>query len=502
MLGLPLAALAVVAVLLSINLGSSKPAQADFPHAGVDFSIGIDAACDSSGTPTGKCEQALGGPFKVTAKLNSNGGEAMSGYDTVLNYTAGLTLVNDKPSVPAGGPNQALVQQGSPNNWPPCGFPASNLVTIGTAAVGCGLGIGGVPATYTGPLYQINFECNGTVTSSETVTLVHGTGNTSITAADGVTTHGEAGGTSESITINCVAATFTPLPTATSTPPPIPRMQKDCDAAEGVQTLCNVFLTRQGAKIPPVRCEESTNVIAINEVINQVPVTINPKGELQDVAAFEFEVRFDSKKVCVNLVPAQQWVDAGAICLVRDKDSSTLEGIAQIGCVTSGKGVDTDGLNLATIEVRPQPELYSVIRPNQDNGQVVQILNQNCELADEQGMPVPIFSCEDADITFRFLEGDVDGPDCDVDVFDTQQVAFRWGANKGSLLYNSFMDLEPSGHGVNGDGDIDIKDIQFVFGRFGSEGIPQKVAKGVSGGGCTGDGTTIWPPQLPVNPKV
>jgi hypothetical protein len=123
------------------------------------------------------------------------------------------------------------------------------------------------------------------------------------------------------------------------------------------------------------------------------------------------------------------------------------------------------------------------MRPNQDNGIPVQILNQGCNLADEQGHAIPVFSCEDADLTFRYLEGDIDGPDCDVDVFDTQQVAFRWGVHKGSLLYNTFMDLEPSGQ-VKGNGAIDIKDVQFVFGRFGST--------------CTAP----WPAQAPVNPKA
>jgi hypothetical protein len=237
--------------------------------------------------------------------------------------------------------------------------------------------------------------------------------------------------------------------------------------------LSNEWLERQGTKIPPQTCAQSDDVATLTEQIGTEIATLSPKGEPQSLAAFEFEVRFDHTKVCVNLSPSAQFqalVDSGdAICFVQDKDSSTLEGIARIGCVTIGKGFQDElsGFELATIEVRPQPELYSQIRPNQDNGQAVQLLNQNCELADEQGHAVPIFSCEDADITFRYLEGDVDGPDCDVDVLDTQQVAFRWGVNKGSLLYNSFMDLEPSGQ-VKGDGDIDIKDIQFVFGRHGS----------------------------------
>ena len=84
----------------------------------------------------------------------------------------------------------------------------------------------------------------------------------------------------------------------------------------------------------------------------------------------------------------------------------------------------------------------------------------------QQGHPIPIFSCEDAAITVRYLEGDVE-PDCQVDAIDQQNIAFRWGARTGSLLYNSRFDLEPSGT-VKGDGDVDIKDLQFVFGRHGS----------------------------------
>ena len=54
-----------------------------------------------------------------------------------------------------------------------------------------------------------------------------------------------------------------------------------------------------------------------------------------------------------------------------------------------------------------------------------------------------------------------------VDVLDSQQLAFRWGARLGNLLYNSRMDLEPS-QPTKGDGDIDAKDLQFVYGRHGS----------------------------------
>jgi hypothetical protein len=85
-------------------------------------------------------------------------------------------------------------------------------------------------------------------------------------------------------------------------------------------------------------------------------------------------------------------------------------------------------------------------------------------------------------ITIRRLEGDID-KDCDVDVSDMQGEATRYGFGNGSLLYQIWYDLEP--HQTGADGDIDVKDVQFVFGRFGSKcnsPIPPQV------------------PQLPVDP--
>ena len=69
-------------------------------------------------------------------------------------------------------------------------------------------------------------------------------------------------------------------------------------------------------------------------------------------------------------------------------------------------------------------------------------------------------------MTIRYLEGDIHA-DCIVDVLDQQQIAFRWGSHLGNLLYNSRYDLEPSAP-KKGDGDIDAKDLQFVYGRHGS----------------------------------
>ncbi len=247
--------------------------------------------------------------------------------------------------------------------------------------------------------------------------------------------------------------------------------------------LRNVWLTRQGAKIPPPDCLSSSDIAAITEALDHPIASPDPKdpSQVQQLAAFEFEVYYDNKKVCLTLDEGTAFVAGGAVCIIEDSSTKPqLEGVARIGCVTSGKGHNINELDpLTFIDIYPQPEVYSQAKPNQDNGVVVKIQNVNCDLSDEQGHAIPISGCHDVAVTFRYLEGDVE-PDCTVDAVDAQAISFRWGVEKGSLIYNEFMNLEPSG--AQQDQDLDINDLQFVFGRFGST--------------CD----SPWPAQLPVNP--
>jgi len=65
--------------------------------------------------------------------------------------------------------------------------------------------------------------------------------------------------------------------------------------------------------------------------------------------------------------------------------------------------------------------------------------------------------------TIRRLEGDVTS-DCQVRVDDMQQVANRYLATRGTLLYSPLYDVSlPAPSGV-----IDVQDLQFVFGRVNS----------------------------------
>ena len=431
---------------------SPTPTATPAPGGELDFSLRVDVdgseLCSTRPGGQTKCSLPPGAGFHVTVSLDSLPADVpvYAAFDAYVNF-AGVTSKNRASIV-----------------WPDCSFPATSY-SSNSIAFGCNIFAGLFSTNYTGPLGTVELNCS----QAGSANLRQGQGGSDLVTSNLVSHY--ATGPDELI-INCDA----PVPTATHTPLPEPRVAK-------LPALQNVFLHRQGAKLPPTRCEDGTDAATLDETIMSPITSLDPKGVtgFQQLGAFQFEVRFDPALVCVSIAPGPAWVSAGAFCSAVDG-----KGLLRYGCVTAGKG---HGLNsavidqpLAIVSVRPQPELYSQLRPNQDNGIPVQIVNQGCNLADEQGRAIPILSCEDADVTFRYLEGDVDGPDCSVDVFDAQNIAFRWGAAAGSTLYKAFDDLTPSGQ-INGDGRIDINDLQFVFGRLASTCLDP------------------WPPQPPVNPK-
>ena len=201
--------------------------------------------------------------------------------------------------------------------------------------------------------------------------------------------------------------------------------------------------------------------------------------EFQTVGSLEFEVRYDPKFITLSVDPAPGI--EGMECF-----SSSLEGIFQVACVTEGKPetAPRGPVTIAVLHVRPTADVYKLMIPNQENGIVTELINQNCQLSDLQGHPIKTDVCENAAITIRYLEGDVHA-DCVIDVLDQQQIAFRWGAQLGNLLYSARYDLEPSF--PKADGDIDAKDLQFVYGRHGD---PTSTCK------------NPHPDQDPVDPQV
>lgn len=151
--------------------------------------------------------------------------------------------------------------------------------------------------------------------------------------------------------------------------------------------------------------------------------------------------------------------------------SVILENLIHFGCVTNGQAVGpTSAMDLASLDIVPHPDLVNDLFPGNDNGVVTILTDIGCELVDVYGHAVvgsinggltPI--CGDLAITVRILEGDLN-LDCEVNVSDEQTIALHYGAVFGSLQYNRFFDLEPATHDL----DIDIKDLQKVFGRDGS----------------------------------
>jgi len=145
------------------------------------------------------------------------------------------------------------------------------------------------------------------------------------------------------------------------------------------------------------------------------------------------------------------------------------------GCVSAGQQLGNPmpvGVWLKTIRVTPDPDMFLRVRPTKDNGVVSTLIDENCEVADIYASePWPSTlpgglteDCTDLTVTVRMLEGDLN-LDCMVNVQDEQAIAFRYGSSFGLLLYDKFFDLEPK----LTDFDIDIKDLQFVFGRDGSK---------------------------------
>jgi len=287
-----------------------------------------------------------------------------------------------------------------------------------------------------------------------------------------------------------------------------PEMVKDCDPlTDGIQTACNLWLmdpTFDGKQLPEVLPAADANncvIAAEGKGCLAVDVWLTSAADDDDpndsdllpecLGAWEHQVRFDHKLIkfvndlnpkTIQTVPfgpfTTSWLESTgrvANCSINVlAENWILE-----GCVTTdgpAPGMQVGPCGEGIIEkmlIVPQYNdlIYrGVFRPTKDNGVVTNIVDDNCEITDIYAEPMadtlpggltPI--CGDLTITIRMLEGDID-LDCDVDVADAQGIAFRYGSSWGLQLYDQWFDLEPK----YADQDIDIKDLQFIFGRNGS----------------------------------
>ena len=241
-------------------------------------------------------------------------------------------------------------------------------------------------------------------------------------------------------------------------------------------------------------CEgEGQGHLTINEEVSGIPSGVG-------LGSFEFLIYYWGNIVNVSVTEGPFLGSTG-----RATHCSTIAGenSLRFGCVSMGSepdGPSGSGV-LAYIEVDPDPDL--VLRPTARNGFFVNLLNSSldAELTDEMGNPIPIEAVGSAQILVQALEGDVNY-DCRVNVIDEQAVSGRYGTVFGILPYSTFFDLEPS----IPDFDIDIKDLQFVYGRDDwsceepTPPQPTETPTPVSGTATPATGTPTPPTATPTSP--
>jgi hypothetical protein len=194
--------------------------------------------------------------------------------------------------------------------------------------------------------------------------------------------------------------------------------------------------------------------IEVNEEVRDVPAG-------PGLGAFAFTILFNDLLIDVSVEEGPFLASTGRTTTCSQ---TPLENQLRFFCVSSGPGPGPTGSGvLAKLTIQPEPGLR--IRPTANNGVLVLLdnLGAAAALADTQGSAIPIETIGDATVIVRALEGDVN-LDCSVNIIDEQTVSYRFPTQFGSLWYDRWFDLEP----VVVDEDIDIKDLQFVYGRDGS----------------------------------
>ena len=450
--------------------------------------------------PADECDNvALAATFFLPANMSlSKTGPASAGVGDTINYT--ITATNGAGGSPAPGvqvvdtidANQSIVSA-SGTGW--------TCVVTGTP---------GVTAANTATCDLTGSVAPGTSAAAITVAAVILSSPANVTC-----TNTAAGTWSDPVAFGPATANVTCLP-------PNVTMYKDKHPESATrENVVNLWLCGTPAY-------DGTFGVGGAPTAGTAPCNENGEGRLilgemltnindpEGLGAFEFQVKFDHKIFDVNVTATDFLYSTGRVADLGSgvggcTNSIINENAILFGCVSKnpvdggGNPIITPGPTgngmVAVIEVLPEADLRYRITPGQENGIARKILDENCEaadiygdpLADGLGNPLPgivtgglVEDCGDVDVTVRILEGDLN-LDCTVDVLDDQAIAFRYGAYIGSLRYDPWFDLEPALR----DYDVDIKDLQKVFGRNGSD---------CSQSGLPADGTI--PAQPPVIANV
>jgi len=305
-------------------------------------------------------------------------------------------------------------------------------------------------------------------------------------------TDGNAGGSSPD---NCATITIAEddPDTANNTDCQVIQIIAPAVAWEKTPTDGNVWLATCDPLDALGQCfGENVNTFSFDEVmINQ--------GDPNGLGGFSFDLHYDVTQYqapAIDLSPAIALFAAAG----RALDCSITipqNGTVHVACASTGPigvgPVFVGAQVMANVTLTPQAFLVQSIRPNKENGDISWVKDDQVTVTNTCGQPlndgtytpfpeecqgVPLQGVGPGGVlegnpnggesvqTIRRLEGDVT-KDCSVNVADMQLEASKFGMSIGNLLYNVFYDVNsPLQHG---DGEIDINDIQFVYGRFGSE---------------------------------
>ncbi len=273
--------------------------------------------------------------------------------------------------------------------------------------------------------------------------------------------------------INLLAPPSTPTPT---TPPSLLKAPEGSVANGNVLPnvpAANLFLCQTG----PCSGPGEGDLVVVEQAFNVHTGDLNGDSVEDGLGAYEFQVEFDNF-VIQSVNPSDIVFSPGGAgasrgpCQLGGSTTITSENSVRFGCVTTGQVPGPVGsFDLAKLDLIPAADDVKDTFPGNDNGIPTLIKDNQCELSDVFGHPVqgtvggagqlPV--CGDLAVTVRILEGDLN-LDCTVDVQDESIIAMHYGAFFGSGLYDKWFDLEPKFHDL----DIDIKDLQKVFGRDGS----------------------------------
>ncbi|CAG1005025.1 partial Protease 1, partial [Anaerolineae bacterium] len=185
------------------------------------------------------------------------------------------------------------------------------------------------------------------------------------------------------------------------------------------------------------------------------PITVAVMiSNVANLGSFQFTLGFNPTRVQVQAVTLGEFPGStGRSFTPIGPTIDNTNGTAIFGAFSLGgtpPGPNGSG-NLAYVRLQPISGGTSVLALS------------NVQVSNVAGSSLP-FITQDGLLSIAACLGDFDG-DGDVDILDVQRVAYRWGSHTGQPLYDSLYDVEPLGAP---DGDIDILDVQVVAYRWGT----------------------------------